>query len=115
MLDAGFAIAMPFALSHLGRHGQLPMTPLGFRAFGGTFEQLGPERFTMLGWALVGVCTLNALSGIWLWQGRRRGAYLGFAMMPFTLALGAGFALPFLLAPLPVRAALVLAKRRSLR
>jgi len=35
--------------------------------------------------------------------------------MPFTLALGAGFALPFLLAPLPVRAALVLAKRPSLR
>jgi hypothetical protein len=77
--------------------------------------QLGPERFTALGWALVGVCALDVVAGIWLWQGRRPGARLGLATTPLALALGAGFALPFLLAGAPIRAALVLAGRRSLR
>ncbi|MGI8872677.1 MAG: hypothetical protein ACR2KI_08815 [Candidatus Limnocylindria bacterium] len=115
MLDAGFGIAMPFALSHLARHGELPMTPWGFRAFAGPFEQLGHQRFAALGWALVGVCALDAVSGVWLWQGRRRGASLGLAMSPLALALSGGFALPFLLVPVPIRAALVLTGRRSLR
>ena len=115
MLDAGFAVTTPFVLSHLARHGELPMTPWGFRALSGPFERLGPETFTGLGWALVGVCTLDVVAGVWLWQGRRRGAALGLAMSPFALALAGGFALPFLGAPVPIRAALVLAGRRSLR
>ena len=115
MLDAGFAVTTPFVLSHLARHGELPMTPWGFRALSGPFERLGPETFTALGWALVGVCTLDVVAGVWLWQGRRRGAALGLAMSPFALALAGGFALPFLAAPVPIRAALVLAGRRSLR
>lgn len=115
ILDAGFGIATPFVLSHLARHGELPMTPWGFRALAGPFEQLGHERFAALGWALVGVCALDTLSGVWLWQGRRRGASLGLALSPLALALGGGFALPFLLIPVPIRAALVIANRRSLR
>lgn len=115
MLDAGFAIATPVVLSHLARHGELPMTPWGFRALAGPFEQLGPERFTALGWTLAGVCALDVMAGVWLWQGRRRGATLGLAMSPLALALAGGFALPFLIAPVPIRAALVLAGRRSLR
>jgi hypothetical protein len=92
------------------------MTPWGFRSLaGGPFEGLSPEAFTALGWTLVGVCALDIVAGIWLWQGRRRGAVLGFATTPFALALGAGFALPFLLAGVPIRVALVLAGRRSLR
>lgn len=50
MLDAGFGVAIPVVLSHLARHGELPMTPWGFRALAGPFERLGPERFTALGW-----------------------------------------------------------------
>ena len=114
--DLGFAAVVPFALSHLARHGELPMTPWGFRAFsGGPFEQLGRDRFTQLGWTLVGVCALNAVAGVWLWQGRRRGAALGLLTTPAALALGIGFALPFLVAPIPVRAALVVAGWRRLR
>lgn len=115
MLDAGFGVTTPLVLSHLARHGELPMTPWGFRALSGPFERLGPERFTGLGWALVGVCALDVVAGLWLWHGERRGATLGLAMTPFALALAGGFALPFLAAPAPIRAALVLAGRRSLR
>jgi hypothetical protein len=112
--DAGFGVATPLVLWHLSRHGELPMTPWGFRALAGPFDDLGEGTFAALGWTFVGVCALNVLSGIWLWRGRRRGATLGLAMSPFAVALGAGFALPFLLVALPIRAALVLAGRRSL-
>jgi hypothetical protein len=113
--DAAFGMAMPIALVHLARRGELPMTPFGFRAFSGPFEHLGSRRFAALGVALTGVCMLDVLSGIWLWQGRRRGATLGIAMTPLTLGLGAGFALPFLLIPAPIRAAVVLRARHRLR
>jgi hypothetical protein len=115
VLGLGFGVGTVVTLAYFARHGELPMTPWGFRSLSGPFEQLGPERFTALGWALVGVCALDVVAGIWLWQGRRRGARLGLATTPLALALGAGFALPFLLAGVPIRAALVLAARRSLR
>lgn len=51
------------------------MTPWGFRALAGPFEQLGPERFTALGWTLAGAHSTWWL--VRLWQGRRRGAALG--------------------------------------
>jgi hypothetical protein len=114
MLDAGFGVAMPLTLAHLARRRELPMTPWGFRAFDGPFTQLGPERFGALGASLVAVCALNVVAGAWLWQGRRRGAMLGLALTPATLGLAAGFALPFLLVPVPLRAALVLARRNRL-
>ena len=92
------------------------MTPFGFRSLaGGPFESLTAEQFAALGWALVGVCALDAVAGEWLWQGRRRGAVLGLATSPVALILGAGFARPFLLAGVPLRVALVLAGRRGLR
>lgn len=113
--DVGFGIAMPITLAHLARTGELPMSPFGFRAFSGPFEQLGRGGFTALGWALVAVCALDVLAGVWLWQGKRRGVRLGLATTPFAFALGLGFALPFLLLLAPIRAALVLAGRQSLR
>ena len=113
--DAGFGLTMPFALAHLARTGELPMTPFGFRAFAGPFERLGPGPFTALGVALVGVCALEVLAGIWLWRGQRRGALLGLATTPAALVLGSGFALPFLLIPAPIRAGLAAAERRRLR
>ena len=45
MLGAWFGVAIPVVLSHLARHGELPMTPWGFRALASPFEQLGPEGF----------------------------------------------------------------------
>ena len=119
VLGVGFAVGSALTLSHLDRHGELPMTPFGFRSMaGGPFEQIGTEvgrgRFTMLGWTLVGTSALDVVAGIWLWQGRRRGAQLGLATSPVTLALGVGFALPVLLLSAPIRAALVLVGRRTL-
>ena len=115
VLGLGFGVGTVVTLAYFARDGELPMSPLGWRYLAGPFEQLGPERFTALGWAMVGVCALDVVAGIWLWQGRRRGARLGLATTPLALGLGAGFALPFLLAGVPIRAALVLAGRRSLR
>jgi hypothetical protein len=91
------------------------MTPWGFRSLSGPFKQLGQDTFMALGWALVGVCVLDVVAGLWLLQGRRRGAWLGLATTPLAVGLGVGFALPFLLIGAPLRASLVLAGRRSLR
>ena len=84
------------------------MSPFGFRSLSGPFERLGYDTFTVLGWALVVVCAVDVLAGIWLWQGQRRGARLGLVMTPFVLILGVGFALPFLLLLAPIRVVLVL-------
>ena len=115
VLGLGFGAGTVITLAFLARDGELPMTPWGFRSLSGPFEELGPGPFTALGWALVGVCVMDAVAGVWLWQGRRRGGLLGLATTPLAFILGAGFALPFLLAGVPIRAALVLAGRRSLR
>ncbi len=114
-LGLGFGAGALVALNHLAREGELPMTPWGFRALSGPFEKLGPGPFAALGWALVGVCVLDVVAGAWLWQGRRRGARLGIATTPIALGLGAGFTLPFLLAGVPIRVALVLGGRKGLR
>ena len=115
LLGVGFGLGTVATLIHLERRGELPMTPWGFRSLSGPFEQLGQERFAALGWALVVICGLDVIAGRWLWQGRRRGATLGLVTAPLGLVLGAGFALPFLLAGIPLRVALVLAGRRGLR
>jgi hypothetical protein len=114
-LGLGFGVGTAVTLAYVVRDGELPMTPWGFRSLSGPFEQLGREPFIALGLGLVAVCALDVVAGTWLWQGRRRGARLGLATTLPALALGAGFALPFLLAGVPIRAALVLAGRRNLR
>ncbi len=106
---------MPIALGYLARRGELPMTPWGFRAFGGPFERLGRRRFALLGAALMGVSALEAVAGVWLVQGRRRGAFLGLALTPFATVLGIGFALPLWLAPIPVRTVIMIRTWRRLR
>jgi hypothetical protein len=113
-LGLGFGLGTAITLLMFARDGELPMTPMGFRSLaGGPFEELDPKVFTALGIALIGVCALDVVAGVWLWQGRRRGAALGLATSPAALVLGAGFALPFLLAGVPIRVALLLAGRRS--
>ncbi len=111
----GFGGSMPIALARLARRGELPMTPWGFRAFAGPFERLGRRRFALLGGTLMVVSALQAVAGLWLVQGRRRGALLGLALTPAATMLGAGFALPLWLAPIPVRTVLLLRALRRLR
>jgi len=114
VLGLGFGVGTAITLVMFARDGELPMTPFGFRSLaGGPFDELDPKVFSALGIALIGVCALDAVAGVWLWQGRRRGAKLGLATSPAALALGAGFALPILLAWVPIRVGLVLAGRRS--
>jgi hypothetical protein len=114
-LGLGFGIGAAATLVHFAREGELPMTPFGFRSLAGPFEELGTEAFTALGWTLVGVCALDVLAGIWLWQGHRRGAVLGLATSPVSFGLALGFALPFMLAGVPIKVALILAGFRGLR
>ena len=114
-LGLGFGIGAVWTMRHFAEHGELPMTPWGFRSMSGPFEALPAEAFTALGWGLAGTCALDVLAGSWLWRGRRRGAWLALATNPVALVLGLGFALPFLLAGIPLRVALIVAGRRSLR
>lgn len=115
VLGLGFGAGTVVTLAYFARDGELPMTPWGFRSLSGPFEQLGPGPFKTFGWSLVGVCVLDAVAGIWLWQGRRRGAWLGLGTTPLALGLGAGFALPVLLVGAPIRALLVLSGWKRLR
>jgi hypothetical protein len=115
-LGAGFGVGGAVTLVYFAREGGLPTTPFGFRSMaGGPFEDLGAPAFQVLGWTLVGVCALDVLAGIWLWQGRRRGRRLGVATTLPALVLGAGFALPFLVVGVPIRTVLVLVGRRMTR
>jgi hypothetical protein len=110
----GVGATTPFVLWHLARRGELPMTPFGFRLLAGPFERLGKGAFSELAVVLAVISTLDAVAGLWLWQGRRRGARLGLATSPLMFALGAGFAVPFLLVTVPIRVALILSGRRQL-
>ena len=91
------------------------MTPFGFRALSGPFERLGMDAFSALGIALAGVSVLNVITGRWLWRGERRGLQLGLRTFAPTMALGVGFALPFLLIGIPISLVLALMGRGSLR
>jgi hypothetical protein len=115
LLGASFGIGAVWATFHLRRTGELPMTPFGFRALSGPFERLGPDAFSALGIALAAVSALNVVAGMWLWRGERRGLRLGLATFAPTMALGIGFALPFLLLGIPISIVLAVAGRRTLR
>lgn len=115
LLGIGFGGGAVITLLHFARHGELPVTPWGFRSMSGPFEGLGAERFSMLGWSFVAVCALDSLAGVWLWRGQRRGARLGMLTSPLAFILGLGFALPFLIVGVPIRLGLTWAGRRTLR
>ena len=113
LLGLAFGTAMVISLGRLTQGGDLPMTPFGFRAFaGGPFDRLPADAFSALGGLLVGTSVLDVVAGAWLWSGQQRGARLALATSPVSLALSIGFALPFLLIGVPLRAGLILAGRR---
>ena len=62
-LGIGFGAGALVTLLNFARHGELPMTPWGFRSMSGPFEGLGAGRFSVLGWSLVAVCALDAVAG----------------------------------------------------
>lgn len=114
-LGAGFGLGAAWATLHLRQNGELPMTPWGFRAMAGPAEGLGTDAFSVLGFGLAGISGLNVLAGTWLWRGERRGLRLSQATFVPMMALGVGFALPFLLVGLPIALILAIAGRGSLR
>ena len=114
-LAAAFGGAAVWAVDHLRKHGELPMTPFGFRALSGPFEALGPRVFSILGVAFAAVCAVDVVAGILLWQRRRVGLALGFVAAVPQFLLAVGFALPFLIVGVAVRIALSWIGRRELR
>ena len=111
----GFGLPTPFVLWHLARTLELPITPFGFRSHSGPFEDLGRDRFLLLGIVLMLSSLIDAIAGIWLWRGRRRGAIAGVAATPLTLLTAYGFAFPFLLLAIPIRLGLTIAAWPKLR
>jgi hypothetical protein len=111
----GFGIGALVTIRHLAEHGELPMTPWGFRAFDGPAVRLGPEAVTALLWLITAACAVDVAAGVGIWQRRRTAALVGVATTPVQLALGAGFLLPFLLAAIPLRLGSLAAGRRQLR
>ena len=116
----GFVIGTLLVLVYQERHGELPMTPFGWRLMGSTVPGMGEDRLTPTGmalaWVLIGVCAVDVAIGRWLWQDRRRGRLIGLATAPVSFGLALLFQLPFLIVVAPLRAGLLIAdSRRSSR
>ena len=115
----GFTLATAAILLYDARRHELPMTPFGWRLLGGPYQQVGTDTLTglgrVLGIALIGVSMVDLVAGIWLRQGRRRGAVLGVATTPISLLLGSLFVVPALWIIPPLRAVLAMFGWRQLR
>jgi len=115
----GIALATAAILLHDARRHELPMTPFGWRLLGGPYEQIGTDTLTglgrVLGIALIVVSMFDLVAGLWLRQGRRRGAMVGVVTTPISLLLGSLFVVPALLIIPPVRAVLAICSWRRLR
>ena len=114
LLGAGFGLGTVAVLALLIRDGELPMTPWGFRALDGPLARIDTRTTLLAGAALVSVCAADTATAAGLWRGRRWAARLGLVTTPAALVLGLGFELPFLLAGIPLRTALVAAAWRRL-
>ena len=101
-----FGIPTPFVMAYLARNGELPMTPFGFRAHDGPFAQAGQDAFMAAGAVLIISAAIDTIAGALVWRGAARGAVLGLAATPLTLAMTIGFAFPLLFVAIPVRLAL---------
>src|SRR6476469_10789767 len=115
----GWAVATLAILLYHRDHGELPMTPFGWRLLGGPYPEIGTDRLTPLGlalaWLLVAVSIVDVMIGRWLWLGRPRGAVLALVMAPVSFALGWLFALPYLLVMAPLRTIAAVVVWRDLR
>ena len=115
----GWAVATLAIILYHRDHGELPMTPFGWRLLGGPYPEIGTDRLTPLGWALawllVAVSIVDVMIGRWLWLGRPRGAVLALVMAPVSFALGWLFALPYLIVMAPLRAIAAVVAWQELR
>jgi hypothetical protein len=104
----GIAIATLLILAYEERRGELPMTPFGWRLMGSTVPGMGADQLTPMGTALalllIGVSAVDAATGRWLWQDRRRGRVIGLVTTPVNVGLGLLFQVPFLIVVPPLRA-----------
>ena len=68
----GFAISTLLILAYLGRRGELPMTPFGWRLMGSTVPGMGADQLTLLGrapaWVLIGVSAVDVATSRSVWQ-----------------------------------------------
>jgi hypothetical protein len=94
--SAGFGIpAIPVGV-YLLIKGRLPTFMNLFEMYGGPwFSRVEPRTFVATLSAFFGVCALNALSGWWLWRGKKAGAVLNLSLLPIEAVFWIGFALPF--------------------
>ena len=114
LLGVGFGLGTVVTLALLIRNGELPMTPWGFRSLDGPFARIDTQTTVLAGAALVAVCAADTATAVGLWRGRRWAGRLGLLTAPAALVLALGFELPFLLAGIPARTALVAAAWRRL-
>jgi hypothetical protein len=114
LIGAGFGVGTVATLALLARNGELPMTPWGFRSLDGPFARIDSRTTMLAGAALVAVCAADVATAAGLWRGRRWAGRLGLATTPAAVVLGLGFELPFLLAGIPARVALLAAAWRRL-
>ncbi len=114
LLGVGFGIGTTVTLALLARNGELPMTPWGFRSLDGPLAPIDTPTTMLAGAGLIAVCAADVATSAGLWRGRRWAGRLGLATTPAALLLGLGFELPFLLAGIPARVALLAASWRRL-
>ena len=95
------------------------MTPFGWRLMGSTVPGMGADQLTPVGtalaWLLIGVSAVDAATGRWLGQDRRRGRVVALATTPVNVGLGLLFQVPFLIVVPPLRAGLAIVARGDSR
>ena len=91
----GFGVFTLPAMRNLLAGRGIPIV-FGFPAYGGgPFEHYGIETSVPLLAAFLLMCVLEGVAGWLLWGGRKRGAWLALALLPFGAVFWWGFALPF--------------------
>ena len=113
----GFAFTVSSVLIALyaRRTGWLPVV-FGVEMLAGPFS----ERFGVRGalaatipWSIVNV--LEMLTGVWLWQSRKRGGKLGIALFFAGAIFWIGYALPIMVVVGPLRVLLIVLGWKTLR
>ena len=110
----GFGVPCLMALNSLRGGRGIPRL-FGFPAYGeGPFEQHGLPTTIPLLLAFFAVCLVEVAAGVPLWSGRRIGAVLAIATIPFGAVFWWGFALPIPPLLALARAILIVSSWRSL-
>jgi hypothetical protein len=92
----GFGVPAAYGTWYYAEHGYV-WRFLGFptNEAGPFFESLGLDTSVPLLAGFTVLCVVEVLLGVLLWQRRRVGAVLSFALLPLEFAYWIGFVLPF--------------------